>query len=76
MTKDFGERFDVELRYLDCPYCESVPDLMKLYLLQPITLEKTSEKLSVCTRLGRVCLTCQEVVIRILRIKLLDNVHE
>ena len=76
MTKDFRERLDVELRYLDCSYCKGVTDLMKFYLLQPITLEKASEKLPVCTRLSWFRLTCQEVVIRILRIKLLDDVHE
>ena len=49
---------------------------MKLYLLQSITLEKSREKLPVCTRFSWFRLTCQKVVIRILRIKLLDDVHE
>ena len=47
VSKDFRERFDVKLRYLDCSHCEGVPDLMELYLLQPITLEKAGEKLPV-----------------------------
>ena len=33
VTKYFRERFDVELRYLDCPYCKSMPYLMELHLL-------------------------------------------
>lgn len=76
MSKDFRERFDVKLWYLDCPYCEGVPDLMELYLLQPITLEKAGEKLPVCTRLGGFRFARQEVVIRIFRVELLDDVHE
>ena len=76
MSKDFRERFDVKLRYLDCPHCEGVPDLMELYLLQPITLEKAGEKLPVCTRLGGFRFARQEVVIRIFRVELLDDVHE
>ena len=75
MSKDFRERFDVKLRYLDCPYCEGVPDLMELYLLQPITLEKAGEKLPVCTRLGGFRFACQEVVIRVFRVELLDDVQ-
>ena len=76
MSENFRKGLYIKLRYLDCSYCKGVTDLMKLYLLQPITLEKASEKLPVCTRLSWFRLTCQEVVIRILRIKLLDDVHE
>lgn len=49
---------------------------MELYLLQPITLEKAGEKLPVCTRLGGFRFARQEVVIRIFRVELLDDVHE
>ena len=49
---------------------------MELYLLQPITLEKAGEKLPVCTGLGGFRFARQEVVIRIFRVELLDDVHE
>ena len=52
-----------------------MPDLMELDLLQPVSLEKAGEKLAVCSRLCWLCLPV-EVVIRIVRIELLDDVHE
>ena len=76
MAEDLRKRFDIEFRYLNRPHCEGVPDLMELYLLQPVTLEKASEKLPVCTRLGGFRFARQEVEIRIFRVELLDDVHE
>ena len=57
-------------------YCESVPDLVELYLLQPVSFQKTGKELPVCARLGWLGLTSQEVMVGILRIEFLDNVHE
>ena len=51
-------------------------DLMKLDLLQPVSLEKAGEKLAVCSRLCWLCFSGQEVVILIVRIELLYDVHE
>ena len=51
-----------------------MPDLMKLHLLQTVPLDKAREKLAVCSRLGRLALACQEVVRRVVRIKLLDDI--
>ena len=76
MPQNLGERFDVKLWYFDCPYCESVPDLVELYLLQPVSFQKTGKELPVCARLGWLGLTSQEVMVGILRIEFLDNVHE
>ena len=50
MSQNLGERFDVKLRYFDCSYCESVPDLVELYLLQPVSFQKTGKELPVCAR--------------------------
>lgn len=76
MPQNLGERFDVKLRYFDCPYCESVPDLVELYLLQPISFKKTGKELPVCARFGWLGLTGQEVMVGVLSIELLDNVHQ
>ena len=65
MTKNLRERFYIKLRYLYCPHCECVTDLMKLYFLQSVPLEETGEKLPVSSRLGRLCLSSQEIVVRV-----------
>ena len=49
---------------------------MKLDFLQSVPLEETGEKLPICARLSRLCLSGQEVVVRIFGVALLDNVHE
>ena len=56
--------------------CKCMPDLMKLHFLQPVPFQETGEKLPVCSRLGWLCLSREEIVILIFRVKLLDDVHE
>ena len=74
MSEDFGKRLDIEFRDFDCSDGKRVPDFMKLHLLQTITLDKAREELAVCSRLCRLALACQEVVRRVVRIKLLDDI--
>lgn len=76
MSEDFRERLNIKLWYLDCPNCKCMPDLMKLHFLQPVPLQETGKKLPVCSRLGWLCLSREEIVIRVFRVKLLDDVHE
>ena len=51
-----------------------MPDLMELHLLQTVTLDKAREELAVGSRLCRLALAGQEVVRRVVRIKLLDDI--
>lgn len=76
MTEDFRERLNIKLRYLNRPDCECVSDLMELHLLQSIPFQETGEELSISTRLCRLCFAGQEVVVRVIRVELLDNVHQ
>ena len=36
MSKDFRKRLYIKLRYLDCPHCKCMPDLMELHFLQSV----------------------------------------
>ena len=74
MSEDFRKRLDIEFRDFDCSDGKRVPDLMELHLLQTVTLDKAREELAVGSRLGRLALACQEVMRRVVRIKLLDDV--
>ena len=74
MSEDFGKRLDIEFRDFDCSDGKRVSDLMELHLLQTVTLDKAREELAVGSRLGRLALACQEVVRRVVRIKLLDDI--
>ena len=76
MSEDFRKRLYIKLRYLDCSNCECMPDLMKLHFLQSVPFQKTGEKLAISTRLCRLCFASQEVVVRVIRVELLDNVHQ
>lgn len=76
MSQNLGERFDVKLRYFDCPYCKCMSDLVKLHLLQPVAFQETRKELPVCARLCRLCFPGQEVVVGVFCVELLDNVHE
>ena len=76
MSEDFRKRLYIKLRYLDCPNCECMTDLMKLHFLQSVPLQETCEKLPICSRLGWLGLAREEIVIWVFRVKLLDNVHE
>lgn len=76
MSENFRKRLYIKLRYLDCSNCECMPDLMKLHFLQSVPLQETCEELPICSRLGWLCLAREEIVIRVFRVKLLDDVHE
>lgn len=76
MSEDFRKRLYIKLRYLDCPNCECMTDLMKLHFLQSVPLQETCEKLPICSRLGWLGLAREEIVIWVFRVKLFDNVHE
>ena len=76
MTEDFRERLNIKLRYLNRPDCKCVSDLMEFHLFQSVSFLKTDEELSISTRLCRLCFAGQEVVVRIIRVELLDNVHQ
>lgn len=76
MSENFRERFHIKLWYFNGSYGKCMPYLVELYLLQPISFQKTGKELPVCARLGWLGLTSQEVMVRILRIEFLDNVHE
>lgn len=72
MTEDFRERFYIKLRYLNRPDCECVSDLMDFYLFQSVPFQETGEELPISTRLCRLCFAGQEVVVRVIRVELLD----
>ena len=74
VSENFGKRLDIEFRDFDCSDGKGVPDLMELHFLQTVPLDKAREELAVCSRLGRLALACQEVMRRVVRIKLLDDV--
>ena len=76
MPQNLGERFDVKLRYFDCPYRKCMPDLVELHLLQSVAFQKTRKELPVCARFGWLGLSSQEIMVGILRIEFLDNIHE
>ena len=76
MTEDFRERLYIKLRYLNRPDCECVSDLMEFYLFQSVPFQETGEELPISTRLCRLCFAGQEVVVRVIRVELLDNVHQ
>ena len=74
MSEDFGKRLNIEFRDFYCSDGKRVPDLMELHLLQTVPLDKAREELTIGSRLGRLALACQEVMRRVVRIKLLDDV--
>lgn len=76
MSEDFRERLNIKLRYLNRPDCECVSDLMELHLFQFVSFQKTGKELPISTRLCRLRFAGQEVVVRIIRVELLDNVHQ
>ena len=53
-----------------------MPDLVELYLLQPVSFQKTGKELPVCARFCWLGLASQEVMVGVLSIELLDNVHQ
>ena len=76
MSQNLGERFDVKLRYFDCPYRKCMPDLVELHPLQPISFQKTGKELPAGARFCWLCLASQEVMVGVFCIELLDNVHQ
>ena len=74
MSENFRKRLDIEFRDFDCSDGKGVPDLVKFHLLQTVPLDKSREELTVGSRLGRLALSCQEVMCGVVRIKFLDNV--
>ena len=74
MSEDFGKRLNIEFRDFDCSDGKRVPDLMELHFLQTVTLDKAREELAIGSRFCRLALAGQEVVRRVVRIKLLDDV--
>lgn len=76
MSEDFRKRLYIKLRYLDCSNCKRMSDLMELYFLQTVPLQETREKLSICPRLGWLCLARKKILIRVFRVEFLDDVHE
>ena len=74
MSEDFRKRLDIEFRDFDCSNGKGVPDLMELYLLKTVPLDETCEELAIRSRLGRLALSCQEVMCGVVRIKFLDDV--
>ena len=76
MTEDFRERLYIKLRYLNRPDCECVSDLMEFHFFQSVSFQKTGKELPISTRLCRLGFAGQEVVVRVIRVELLDNVHQ
>ena len=74
MSENFRKRLDIEFRDFDCSDGKGVPDLVKFHLLQTVPLNKSSKELTIGSRLGRLALACQEVMRRVVRVKLLDDV--
>ena len=74
VSENFRKRLDIEFRDFDCSNGKGVPDLVKLHLLQTVSLDKAREELTIRSRLGRLALAGQEVVRRVVRIKLLNDV--
>ena len=74
MSKNFRKRLDIEFWDFDCSDGKGVPDLMELHLLQTVPLDKAREELTVGSRLGWLALACQEIMRRVIRVKLLDDV--
>ena len=54
MAEDFGERFDVELRDLNCTDSKSVANFVKFNLFQVVSLDEASKELAIGARLSRL----------------------
>ena len=74
VSEDFGKRFNIEFRDFNSSDSKCVSDLVKLHLLQTVSLDKAREELTIRSRLGRLALSCQEVMCGVVRIKFLDDV--
>lgn len=76
MTEDFGEGFDIELRDFNCTDSKSVADFVKFNLSQIVSFDEASKELAIGARLRRLGLCGQEIVIRVVRQVLFDDIPE
>lgn len=76
MSKDFRKRLNVKFRDLNRPYGKGVANFMKFYLFQLMLFQEAGKELPVGTRLAGFGLSGQEVMVRVVRIKLFDDIHE
>ena len=76
MSQYLGKRFYIEFGNFNGADSKGMPYLMEFDFLESVPLEKARKELPICTRFCWLCFPCQEVMIRVFCVELLDDIHE